>query len=190
MGYALARAALDRGARVKLVSGPVSIEPPSGAEVINVKSAAEMYEAVMGSIQTATIVIMAAAVADYRPARRADQKLKKNSDRLVLELEPTEDILRAVGQQKGGRVLVGFAAETESVVENGRKKLSEKGADLIVANDVSIEGSGFDVETNRVILISELETIELPLLSKLEAADKILDKAAGLKHALLDHVSG
>jgi phosphopantothenoylcysteine decarboxylase/phosphopantothenate--cysteine ligase len=190
MGYALARAALDRGARVKLVSGPVSIEPPSGAEVINVKSAAEMYEAVMGSIQTATIVIMAAAVADYRPARRADQKIKKNSDRLVLELEPTEDILRAVGQQKGGRVLVGFAAETESVVENGRKKLSEKGADLIVANDVSIEGSGFDVETNRVILISELETIELPLLTKLEAADKILDKAAGLKHALLDHVSG
>jgi phosphopantothenoylcysteine decarboxylase/phosphopantothenate--cysteine ligase len=133
---------------------------------------------------------MAAAVADYRPAHSADQKIKKSSNRLVLELERTEDILAAVGKQKGSRVLVGFAAETQSVVENGRKKLSEKGADLIVANDVSSRDSGFDVETNRVTLISARETTEMPLLTKLEAAEKILDAAASLKHVAPDHVTG
>jgi phosphopantothenoylcysteine decarboxylase/phosphopantothenate--cysteine ligase len=189
MGYAIARAALDRGATVKLVSGPVSIDPPDGADLIRVRSAAEMYEAVMASLETATIVIMAAAVADYRPAHSADQKIKKSSDRLVLELERTEDILAAVGKRKGSRVLVGFAAETQSVVENGRKKLSEKGADLIVANDVSSSDSGFDVETNRVTLISPLETTEMPLLTKLEAAEKILDAAAGLKRDVPDHAT-
>jgi phosphopantothenoylcysteine decarboxylase/phosphopantothenate--cysteine ligase len=190
MGYAIARAALDRGAAVKLVSGPVSIDPPAGADLVRVRSAAEMYEAVMASLDSATIVIMAAAVADYRPAHCADQKIKKGSDRLVLELERTEDILASVGKRKGSRVLVGFAAETQSVVENGRKKLSEKGADLIVANDVSSKDSGFDVETNRVTLISARESTEMPLLTKLEAAEKILDAAAGLKHAVPDHLTG
>jgi len=144
----------------------------------------------MASLDSATIVIMAAAVADYRPAHIADQKIKKGSDRLVLDLERTEDILAAVGKRKGSRVLVGFAAETQSVVENGRKKLSEKGADLIVANDVSSKDSGFDVETNRVTLISARETTEMPLLTKLEAAEKILDAAAVLRHAVPDHATG
>jgi phosphopantothenoylcysteine decarboxylase/phosphopantothenate--cysteine ligase len=190
MGYALARAALDRGAEVTVISGPVSIEPPTGAEIIHVRSAADMYDAVMANLDSASVVLMAAAVADYRPVRAADQKIKKTSDRFVLELEPTEDILAAVGKRKGSRVLVGFAAETQSVVENGRKKLVEKGADLIVANDVSAEDSGFDVETNRITLITAQKTVELPLLSKRDAADKIFDTAVRLKQRIEAPVTG
>ncbi|HSE98604.1 MAG TPA: bifunctional phosphopantothenoylcysteine decarboxylase/phosphopantothenate--cysteine ligase CoaBC [Blastocatellia bacterium] len=181
MGYALAQAALDRGARVTIVSGPVSIEPPSGAEIIRVRSAAEMYEAVIASLEPATVVIMAAAVADYRPATVVDQKIKKGNERLVIELEPTQDILAAVGQLKGDRFLVGFAAETQNVIENAQKKLREKRADLIVANDVSASDSGFDVDTNRILLLAGREVSDLPLLTKREAAHRILDAVARLK---------
>ena len=183
MGYAVAEAALARGAEVTLVSGPVAISPPSGARTINVKSASDMYEAVMANLEAATIVVMAAAVADYRPARQADQKIKKNGNAFVLELEQTEDILAATGQIKGSRVVVGFAAETENVVANAKKKLQNKNADLIVANDVSAADSGFDVETNRVTLISSDETVEMPLLTKRETADRIIEAALKIKRS-------
>jgi phosphopantothenoylcysteine decarboxylase/phosphopantothenate--cysteine ligase len=175
MGYAIAETALRYGAKVTLVTGPVSITPPSQAHTISVKSAREMYDAVIANLDSATIVIMAAAVADYRPVKVADQKIKKTADKLVIELEKTDDILASVGQIKGDRVLVGFAAETENVIENAHKKLIEKRADLIVANDVSSTDSGFDVDTNRVILLSTSTANELPLMTKAEVAYLILD---------------
>lgn len=177
MGYAIAEAAAVRGAKVTLVSGPVSLMPPAGVETVRVKSAQDMYDTVMQHLPQASIVIMAAAVADYRPAHRADQKIKKSDDKLILELEKTPDILAAAGRVKESRILIGFAAETENVVENARKKLSSKNADLIVANDVSATDAGFDVDTNRVSVISRLEKRDYPLLSKREVADKILDAA-------------
>jgi phosphopantothenoylcysteine decarboxylase / phosphopantothenate---cysteine ligase len=181
MGYAIAEAAIKRGGRVTLVTGPVSISPPAGSKNIQVKSAEEMHEEVMGNLAEATIVVMAAAVADYRPVHFADQKIKKGEGKLLLELEPTVDILAAVGRLKNSRVLIGFAAETQNLEANARKKLQEKNADLIVANDVSAKDAGFDVETNRVMLISPDWKRELPLLSKLEVADKILDAALAIK---------
>ncbi len=183
MGYAVAEAALARGAEVTLVTGPVAITPPVGACTINVKSAREMYEAVLANLESATMVFMAAAVADYRPARQADQKIKKNSSAFVLELEQTEDILAAICRIKGSRVVVGFAAETENVIANARKKLQNKNADLIVANDVSATDSGFDVETNRVTLISSSEELEMPLLTKRKTADRIIDAALKIKRS-------
>jgi phosphopantothenoylcysteine decarboxylase / phosphopantothenate---cysteine ligase len=181
MGYAIAEAALARGARVTLVTGPVSIEPPAASNVIRVQSAAEMHNAVMSHLEEATIVVMAAAVADYRPVAAAIQKIKKDGQSLVLELEPTEDILASVGREGGSRVLIGFAAETEHVVTNARKKLFSKGADLIVANDVSSRDAGFDVSTNRVVLVLPDRVEELPLLSKREVADRIFDTAVKIK---------
>lgn len=181
MGYAIAEAARRRGAQVRLVSGPVSLTPPAGMNLIQVKSADEMHSAVMANLEQATIVVMAAAVADYRPVFVADQKIKKENGNLLLELERTIDILAAVGRLKDSRVLIGFAAETQNVVANARKKLLEKNADMIVANDVSAKDAGFDVETNRVTFITEAWNKELPLLSKLEVADKILDAAVALK---------
>lgn len=183
MGYAVAEAALERGAEVTLVTGPVGIEPPAAARSIKVKSAKQMYEAVMANLEASSIVIMAAAVADYRPLTIADQKIKKNGDRLTLELERTEDILAATGNIKGNRVIVGFAAETENVVTNAKKKLQNKNADLIVANDVSASDSGFDVETNRIILISATDATPLPLLAKREAAQRILTAALDIKRS-------
>src|SRR5207237_35844 len=182
MGYAMAESAQAMGARVTLVTGPVALTPPADVCAIRVRSAAEMLEAVQAHLDTATIVVMAAAVADYRPARAAAQKIKKAGSPLTLELEPTDDILATVGRTKGTRVLVGFAAETENVVANARKKLQSKNADLIVANDVSATDAGFDVNTNRVTLVSALETTELPLLSKRQAADRILEAAISLKY--------
>jgi phosphopantothenoylcysteine decarboxylase/phosphopantothenate--cysteine ligase len=181
MGYAIAEAALARGARVTLVSGPVSIDPPAASNVIRVQSAAEMHNAVMSHLEEATIAVMAAAVADYRPVEAAVQKIKKDGQSLVLELEPTEDILAAVGREGGSRVLIGFAAETEQLVTNARKKLFAKGADLIVANDVSSRDAGFDVSTNRVALVLPDRVEELPLLSKREVADRIFDTALRIK---------
>jgi phosphopantothenoylcysteine decarboxylase/phosphopantothenate--cysteine ligase len=181
MGYALAEAALGRGAAVTLVTGPVSLATPPGVRLVNVVSASEMYLAVMDHLADSTIVIMAAAVADYRPVSVANQKIKKNDAELALELEKTEDILYAAGRAKESRVLVGFAAETENVVANARRKLREKRADLIVANDVASPGSGFDVQTNRVTIVSEDGEDELPLLSKREVADRILDAAIGTR---------
>ncbi|HSF22815.1 MAG TPA: bifunctional phosphopantothenoylcysteine decarboxylase/phosphopantothenate--cysteine ligase CoaBC [Blastocatellia bacterium] len=181
MGYALAEAALARGAEVTLVTGPVALVPPEGARTIRVRSASEMFNAVMDNVDEATIVMMSAAVSDYRPAHAAAQKIKKNNNGMVLELEQTDDILGAAGLRKDSRIVVGFAAETENVTANARKKLLEKNADLIVANDVSLSDSGFDVDTNRVTLVLADETIELPLLTKRAAADAIIEAALKIK---------
>src|SRR6266404_2094222 len=183
MGFAVAEAALERGAAVTLIAGPVSIASPKGARTISVRSAAEMYEAVKVNLDDATMVVMAAAVADYRPASVHQQKIKKNGSALVLDLEPTDDILAAVARESGSRVVIGFAAETENVIENARKKLKEKGADLIVANDVSASDSGFDVDHNRIALVSSEGVVELPLLSKQEAAASIIDAAMKIRSA-------
>lgn len=177
MGYAIAEAAAARGARVTLISGPVALDPPASVDLVSVVSASEMFNAVMESLSSASIVVMAAAVADYRPSRRAGQKIKKDEDHLSIELEKTEDILGAVGRASGQRVLIGFAAETEEVVANAKRKLAEKNADLIVANDVSAADAGFDVETNRVTLVSEDGIEELPLMTKREVANRLLDTA-------------
>ena len=189
MGYALAEAALARGAQVTLVSGPVALTAPADAQVIRVQSAADMHRAVMENLGCSTMVIMAAAVADYRPATIVDQKMKKNGDRMVLELEQTVDILATVGHTKGTQIVIGFAAETENILENARKKLVTKRADLIVANDVSAQDAGFDVDTNRITLVSDSETTELPLLTKREAADRILDSAITIKASRTSTVS-
>jgi phosphopantothenoylcysteine decarboxylase/phosphopantothenate--cysteine ligase len=187
MGYALAESALAMGAVVTLVSGPVGLTPPAGVRAIHIRSAAEMLDAVLAHLDAATMVVMAAAVADYRPANSAVQKIKKDGGPLMLELEPTEDILATVGRIKGLRVLIGFAAETENVVVNALKKLQRKNADLMIANDVSASDAGFDVDTNRVTLVSALETIELPLLTKRQAADRIFAAALNLKELRLPH---
>ena len=189
MGYALAEAAAAMGATVTLISGPVALTPPPGVRTIRVRSAAEMLDATLASLDAATVVVMAAAVADYRPAQAAEQKIKKADSELTLALEPTEDILATVGKIKGSRVLVGFAAETENVVANALKKLQSKNADLMVANDVSASDAGFDVDTNRVTLVSARESKALPLLSKREVADRIFEAALNLK-ALRLPVSG
>jgi phosphopantothenoylcysteine decarboxylase/phosphopantothenate--cysteine ligase len=183
MGFAVAEAALARGADVTLISGPVAIAAPEGARTISVRSAAEMYEAVKDNVAGATIVVMAAAVADYRPASVHKQKIKKNGKALVLELEPTVDILAAVARENGDCLVIGFAAETENVIANARKKLAEKGADLIVANDVSASDSGFDVDSNRISIVSCDGVVELPLLSKVDAAEKIIDAAMKIRNA-------
>ena len=183
MGFAVAEAALARGAEVTLITGPVSITPPEGARTISVRSAAEMYEAVKDNLDNATIVVMAAAVADYRPASVHQQKIKKNGSSLVLDLEPTDDILAAVARKTGARVVIGFAAETENVIANATKKLNEKRADLIVANDVSASDSGFDVDDNRIALVSSEGVVELPLLSKRDAATRIIDAAMMIRSA-------
>jgi phosphopantothenoylcysteine decarboxylase/phosphopantothenate--cysteine ligase len=183
MGYAVVEAALERGAAVTLISGPVSIDPPKGVRTISVRSAAEMYEAVKDNLDDATIVVMAAAVADYRPSNTHRQKIKKNGDAIVLTLEPTDDILAAVGGTKGSRIVIGFAAETENLIENAKKKLNEKGADLIVANDVSASDSGFDVDTNRITLVSPEGVDELPLMSKQDAAARIVDAAIKIRRS-------
>jgi len=177
MGYAIAEAALARGAAVTLITGPVSIAPPDGARTILVRSAAEMFKAVSDNLEGSTMVLMTAAVADYRPASALQQKIKKNGDALVLELEQTDDILSAAARKRGSRVVIGFAAETENVIENARKKLNEKCADLIVANDVSAADAGFEVDTNRISLVSSGGVVDLPLMSKREAAEQILDAA-------------
>ncbi len=183
MGYAVAEAAMARGAEVTLISGPVSLSPPRGAITIFVKSASEMHRAVMDNLEDATMVVMAAAVSDYRPAAVSQQKIKKNGGGIAIDLEPTDDILAAVCRERANRIVIGFAAETEHVIENARKKLAAKGADLIVANDVSAADSGFDVETNRIALVAADGVIELPLMSKREASDRILDAALKLRGA-------
>ncbi|HEY6331664.1 MAG TPA: bifunctional phosphopantothenoylcysteine decarboxylase/phosphopantothenate--cysteine ligase CoaBC [Blastocatellia bacterium] len=184
MGFALAESARNAGAEVTLISGPVSIQPAAGIRTIHVRSAAEMHAAVMQHMESASIIVMAAAVADYRPAQTAEQKIKKNSDKLVLELERTEDILAGVCRRKGDRIVVGFAAETEDVIANARKKLVQKQADIIVANDVSRPDAGFDVETNQVTLVTQDSADTLPLMTKLDAAGQILELARRLRHSV------
>jgi phosphopantothenoylcysteine decarboxylase / phosphopantothenate---cysteine ligase len=182
MGYRLAEAARDRGARVVLVSGPTSLAPPSGVELVRVRSAEQMARAVSERGAGATVVVMAAAVSDYRPATVAPTKMKKSEGGAALELVRTPDILRALGQSKAGRFLVGFAAETDHIFENARKKLAEKNLDLIVANDIAGEGSGFGSEANAGILLDARGTAtEIPRTSKREMAERIWDRVIALR---------
>jgi len=176
MGYALAEAALRRGARVVLISGPTDLPVPQGADWVPVRSTEEMRRALRELFGEANVIIMAAAVADYRPATPHPHKMKRGAERLTLELEPTPDILAELGREKGSHILVGFAAETTGLAENARAKLARKGADMIVANDVTQEGAGFDAETNIVTLfLRDGREIPLPMLSKFDVANHILD---------------
>jgi phosphopantothenoylcysteine decarboxylase / phosphopantothenate---cysteine ligase len=182
MGYAMARAALRRGAEVALVSGPTGIEPPMGARVIPVITAAEMRAAVLKEFATCTTVIMAAAVADYRPAGAANKKMKRETGPLELRLEPNPDILKELGAMKDGKFLVGFAAETEELTANAKKKLNAKNLDMIVANDVTREGSGFDGDTNIATILDRSGAARsLPLMTKDELADEIFDHMLALR---------
>ncbi len=182
MGYAIVEAALRRGALVTLVTGPSELAPPSGATTVQVQTGLEMYEAVMARVEEQDVIIGAAAVADYRPKLRHEQKLKKKEGNLLIEFERNPDILLEVGQRKrDDQLLVGFAAETENVLENARGKLMRKGADLFVANDVSQSGAGFGTDTNIVTLVDREAEIALPLLSKLEVADRILDHVLNMR---------
>jgi len=182
MGFAVARAARLRGARVILVSGPSALPAPSGVKFIPVRTAAEMREAVLGSLAGVSVLIMAAAVSDYRPKVTSPEKIKKSQAELTLPLELNPDILREAGQRKEKRLLIGFAAETESLLANARKKLAEKNLDLIVANDVSLPGAGFAADTNIVKLIDRSGKIEeLPLMGKEELADRVLDRVLLLR---------
>ena len=178
MGHALARAAAERGGTVTLVSGPTTLSPPEGVELIDVETAEEMNEAVQARRDTADLVLMAAAVADYAPAEASDTKLKKSDDDLVLHLRRTPDILKAVGEHKRpDQTLVGFAMETNDARANARRKLEEKNLDWIVLNDLTEAGAGFGPSTNRVTLLSRAGSAEdLPLMPKPEVADAILDR--------------
>lgn len=181
MGYALAEAARDRGAQVTLVSGPVELSAPRGVEHVPVTTTLELYDAVTERAKTSDIVIQAAAPADFRPAEVSDRKIKKNGENMTLLLVPNPDIAAQLGRDKrSGQLLIAFAAETNDVLENARKKLEKKNADMIVANDVTMPGAGFGVSTNCVTLITASDTRQLPLMSKRDTADAILDRAAEL----------
>ena len=180
MGYALAEAALRRGAKVLLVSGPTSLTPPGDAEIIKVETAEEMRQAVLRLLPQATIVIKTAAVADYRPRSAASQKIKRTGP-MTLELEPTADILAELARHKQSQIIVGFAAETQNVLENARKKLASKSLDAIVVNDVSQEGVGFDSERNAVTIITQDDVVEVPETTKWEVAQRVLDQVAKLR---------
>ncbi len=182
MGYAIAEAALRRGARVLLVSGPTSLTPPGAAEFTSVESAEEMRDAVLKRLPEATIVIKTAAVSDYRPKAAAGQKLKRKGP-LTLELEATPDILKEISQKKRTQIIVGFAAETENVLENARQKLVSKNLDAIVVNDVSREGVGFDSDRNAVTIISRDEVVDVPETTKWEVAQRVLDQVVKLRHS-------
>jgi len=185
MGYALAEAAAARGARVILVSGPVTLAPPARVELIPVRTAAEMRQAVMDHLEQATMIIKAAAVADYHRANPPRQKVKKTAARLSLELDPTPDILAEAGRKKGDRLLVGFAAETENLVEEARRKLETKHCDMVVANLVSQQGIGFDSDENEVTLVLRTgETIPVQRASKSSISHRIFDEMIKLRLAL------
>jgi phosphopantothenoylcysteine decarboxylase/phosphopantothenate--cysteine ligase len=182
MGYALARAALRRGAEVVLVSGPTALDAPGGARLISVLTAAEMRAAVLKEYAQCTAVIMAAAVSDYRVATISDRKMKRGKDTVEVRLEPNPDILKELGQNKNGKWLVGFAAETEDLTANAQKKLREKDLDMVVANNVAEAGSGFDSDNNAATIIDRTgKTRSLPLMSKDELADQIYDHFLALK---------
>lgn len=176
MGYAIARAAMMRGAQVTLVSGKTELAPPAGVHTVDIVSAADMAAAVKKCAKEQDIIIKAAAVADYRPRYVADEKVKKKDDDLTLALERTEDILGYLGAHKPqGQFLCGFSMETENMLENSRKKLEKKHLDLIVANNLKQAGAGFGTDTNIVTFLSENDVTELPLMSKEEVADRLLD---------------
>ena len=177
MGYAIAKMAVLRGAEVTLVSGPVSLQPFAGIKKIDVRSAQDMFEAVTPQSAEQDVIIMCSAVADYKPANYADQKVKKSDADMSIALTRTQDILGYLGAHKReGQVLVGFSMETENLIENSRAKLMKKNADLICANSIASAQTGFAVDTNKVTLITRQEVTELPLCSKEETADLILDK--------------
>ena len=176
MGYAIAKAAMLRGAKVTLISGPSSLEPPMFVDVIKIQNAADMYEAVMAHKDEQDIIIKAAAVADYTPAEVSDEKVKKKDDDMAIRLTRTRDILKALGEnRKEGQFLCGFSMETQNMLENSRAKLKKKNIDMIVANNLKEKGAGFGTETNVVTFITEKEEAELPLMSKDEVADQLLD---------------
>jgi phosphopantothenoylcysteine decarboxylase/phosphopantothenate--cysteine ligase len=183
MGYRLAEAARDRGASVVLVSGPTSLEKPHGIDYVAVRSARDMHAAVVARAEGATIVAMAAAVSDYRPASASAQKLKKADGALSVEMVRTPDILRSLGAAKGSRFLIGFAAETENVLESARQKRLEKNADLLVANDVSSSGAVFGQEQSAAVLIDARGETAVPRGSKRALADRIWDRVLELKAA-------
>jgi len=188
MGFAVAEAARARGAEVTVVAGATSAPAPPGVRVLRALSAAEMHAAVMREVGAATVFIAAAAVADYRPAARAERKLKKSKDALTIQLEPTPDILAEVAAaRRNGLLVVGFAAETDRVVEHARDKLRRKRLDAVVANDLTQDGAGFDAETNVVTLLTRdrQEPRALPLMSKLDAAHHILDEVVRLRKRVL-----
>ena len=181
MGYALARIAMLRGAQVTLVSGPVSISPPPFVKVIPVHSAQEMFEAVEAHAERADFIFKAAAVADYTPETCADHKLKKSDSNLNIPLKRTQDILKYLGEhRRDDQILCGFSMETENMLENSRTKLIKKNLDMICANNLKDHGAGFGVDTNLITLITRDNQIELPLMSKEEAAGRILDLALAL----------
>jgi len=180
MGYAMAEAALRRGARVLLVSGPTALTPPGAAEITRVESAEQMRDAVLNLLPQATIVIKTAAVSDYRAKSAAPQKIKRKGP-ITLELEPTPDILKEISLRKQGQIIVGFAAETEDVLENARQKLAAKQLDAIVVNDVSREGVGFDSDRNEVTIITHDEVVDVSETTKWEVAQRVLNQIVRLR---------
>ena len=181
MGYAIAKAAMLRGADVTLVSGRTSIEPPMFVNLVPVVTARDMYEAVTSVSNEQDIIIKAAAVADYRPARISEEKVKKSDGQMSIELERTDDILKFLGEHKRhGQFLCGFSMETQNVIDNSRAKLAKKNLDMVAANNVKVEGAGFQGDTNVLTLITQDEEISLPLMSKEDAAFRILDKILSL----------
>ena len=177
MGYAIAKAAMLRGADVTLVSGRTAIEPPMFVKLMPVVTAKDMYEAVTSVSDEQDIIIKAAAVADYRPARVSDEKVKKSDGQMSIELERTDDILKYLGEhKKENQFLCGFSMETQNVIGNSRAKLTKKNLDMVAANNVKVEGAGFQGDTNVLTLITQEEEVSLPLMSKEDAALKILDK--------------
>jgi len=180
MGYAMAEAALRRGARVLLVSGPTALTPPGAAEIRRVESAEQMRDAVLNLLPQATIVIKTAAVSDYRAKSAAPQKIKRKGP-ITLELEPTPDILKEISLRKQGQIIVGFAAETEDVLENARQKLAAKQLDAIVVNDVSREGVGFDSDRNEVTIITHDEVVDVSETTKWEVAQRVLNQIVRLR---------
>ena len=181
MGYAIAKMAMLRGAEVTLVSGPTAIEPPLFVKVLPVTSARDMFEAVTGVSDQQDIIIKAAAVADYRPKQVSEDKVKKNDDQASIELERTDDILKYLGQhKKDGQFLCGFSMETKNMIGNSRAKLEKKNLDMVAANNLKVEGAGFQGDTNVLTLITQDEEVSLPLMSKEDAALKILDKIISL----------
>lgn len=187
MGYAVAEAAIERGADVVLISGPVGLKCPEGAELVQVTTAGDMYKAVMRYFDTCGVVIMAAAVADYRVAEVSDVKMKKSENEFMVRLVKNTDILKELGGIKGDRMLVGFCAETCNLMEHAACKMGAKNLDMIVANDVTMEGAGFGTDTNIIKIMKKDGTVlELPLMSKLAAGHKILDEITGMRRDIND----
>jgi phosphopantothenoylcysteine decarboxylase/phosphopantothenate--cysteine ligase len=188
MGYALAEAAKARGARVILVSGPVHLSPPAGVEVVRVQTALEMRDAVLNRLPESTIIIKSAAVADYHVANVPQQKVKKTAAKVSIDLDPTPDILAECGRRKEDRILIGFAAETQNMVEEAKRKMTTKNCDMVVGNLVSQEGIGFESDSNEVTLVTRAgDIVKIQKAPKREIADRIFDQLPKLRLALQSH---